>query len=134
MKKHHHERVLVELVNAGTDREPVLQVVRIFRNDGEAAASAAWDENRIMEYPRDDAVAAIRKNVFIRCHNECENCGKFITFSTGHLDERVSRGKGGEISVDNCQFLCANCHIIGPESKHGARLPRFGPQTGQGEN
>jgi len=40
------------------------------------------------------------------------------------MDERHSKGKGGEVSVENCETRCSACHI-GPRGKHGDRGPQF---------
>lgn len=87
----------------------------------------AWRVENKQEMPRKDAVAEIRKQVFERSRGECENCSYPIT-ANAHMDEKISRGDGGEISLTNCQMLCARCHIIGPTSKHGNRTPQW---TGQ---
>jgi hypothetical protein len=80
-----------------------------------------------LDYPRTLAVDSIRRIVFDRDSFECQHCGEFVTWTTGHLDEIVSRGDGGAVSVSNCQVLCPKCHIVGPESKHGKkRSVRFG--------
>src|SRR5882672_1978935 len=49
-----------------------------------------------IEWPRTDAVRSIRQQVYER-DKECQRCGKPLTWATGHLDEKVSRGEGGEI-------------------------------------
>lgn len=66
------------------------------------------------------AVKAIRDAVIKRDNGECKRCGERVG-NNGHLDERVPRSKGGEISIDNSWLLCADCHILRPESQHGDR-------------
>lgn len=79
-----------------------------------------------LDVPRSEAVEAIRREVYRLDDGCCRHCGKLVTWKTMHLDEIVSRGDLGLIAVFNCQTLCADCHIVGPESKHGReRLPRF---------
>jgi 5-methylcytosine-specific restriction endonuclease McrA len=43
------------------------------------------------------------------------------------MHEKVFRGNGGEISLENSIILCADCHILNPNQKgaHGGRQPRF---------
>jgi 5-methylcytosine-specific restriction endonuclease McrA len=65
----------------------------------------------------------IRRIVFERDEYHCVKCGELVTFETGHMDEIIPRGKGGKVSVENCQVLCARCHI-GPGGKHDRR-PRW---------
>ena len=80
----------------------------------------------VLDVPRSEAVGDIRRAVFNRDEYQCRHCGALVTWNTGHLDEIVPRGKGGEVSVENGQTLCAKCHIVGPESKHGkTRSPKF---------
>lgn len=110
-------RVYVETENG--------EIIRIFRNPGSAMNSPAWDEKRVKEYPRKDAVSSIRKQVFDRSKNKCEYCGNFITWKF-HLHEKTARGKGGEISLENCVAICAACHILRKDSAHGDRRTRFG--------
>ena len=83
-----------------------------------------------IEWPRTDAVRSIRQQVYER-DKECQRCGKPLTWATGHLDEKVSRGEGGEISLDNCWMLCARCHILSPTSEHSNRSLRFGERNDQ---
>lgn len=97
-------------------------VIRIFKSPGAAAASKAGRENRIAEFPRVDAVRMIREQVFIRSNHECEYCGGPINYKF-HMHEKIHRGQGGEISLENCVALCAKCHLQG---EHGDRQPRFG--------
>lgn len=77
-----------------------------------------------MEYR--EAVGAIRMRVFKKANFRCERCGKIVTWNTGHMDEKVPRGHGGEISIFNSQCLCPDCHIgDNPYSKHANRRPQF---------
>lgn len=70
------------------------------------------------------AVGAIRHEIFERQHRECIRCGTPITEAQMHLHERKTRGQGGEISLDNSEGLCADCHI-GRSGEHGNRRPQF---------
>ena|SRR5579859_3676383 len=71
--------------------------------------------------PYSQAVYIIRALVYNRAKRECERCAKRLTWEQMHMDEKVSRGEGGIISLDNCWCLCADCHILRPESEHGER-------------
>jgi len=107
------------------------RIAGIFANRWESANSPLWEVGAVRgDVPRSQAVEEIRRQVFEKDDYQCRHCGEFVTWKTGQMDEIVARGKGGEISVDNCQTLCARCHIVGPRSKHGNRLPQFskGPQ------
>lgn len=97
----------------------------IFPKRADALCSALGATGGVrLDVPRSEAVSEIRRQVFERDDYTCVHCGELVTWKTGHMDEFVSRGKGGEVSVDNCQTLCANCHI-GPQGKHGNRRPKF---------
>ena len=78
-----------------------------------------------IEWPRTDAVRSIRQQVYER-DKECQRCGKPLTWKTGHMDEKISKGDGGEVSLANCWMLCFDCHEGTPTSEHGARRLMFG--------
>lgn len=69
-----------------------------------------------VKYIRDQVVERARKDKNILC----EFCGLIITEDTGHMHEVLSRGKGGEVSLENSRFICAQCHL-GPDGEHGDR-------------
>lgn len=94
---------------------------RIFKNAGAAALSKATE---IKEYPRKNAKEEIRRQVFELSGGECQNCGNPLTWGSMHMHEKIHRGKGGEVSVENCEALCYGCHI---EIKHGDRRLRWSP-------
>lgn len=86
-------------------------IIRIFKNQGLACASDSFDLGRVFEYPRKYAVEFIRKQVLLRANYKCEHCGSRVLWNTAHMDERIPKGNGGEVSLDNCRCLCADCHI-----------------------
>ena len=55
------------------------------------------------------AVSCIRKQVFARAKGDCEYCGRNLG-EGGHMHEKLSRGRGGLISLTNCVAICAICH------------------------
>lgn len=114
-------RVFVEIHDDGE----FLAVVRIFRHWRAAAESAAYDLGKVIEYPRSVAVENIRRQVFRRAANECERCGAPITWATMHMHEKVFKSDGGEVSLENCQALCYDCHLGRPSSAHSNRSLRF---------
>jgi 5-methylcytosine-specific restriction endonuclease McrA len=91
----------------------------------------------VREFPYAWAVEMIRKKVFARagctrlhCGN-CEWCGAIIFWETGdkrtgHLHEKVARGKmtfentDNEYSVENSVAICSDCHV-GPNGAHKNR-------------
>jgi 5-methylcytosine-specific restriction endonuclease McrA len=89
-----------------------------------AALRANPDGACIVEMDRMRAVVAIRSRVYARAKGHCEKCNEVLTPETAHMDEKVSRGEGGNISLDNCWLLCSNCHV-GPTGEHSNRLPDF---------
>ncbi len=94
------------------------RAVRIFHNRIDAIKSPAYEEDRLVEWPRKDATFQIRDFVFKRAAGQCERCGKRLSWPQGHMDERVSRGEGGEMSIFNSWWLCYDCHI---NIEHGNR-------------
>lgn len=109
-------------VEIGPNKEPV----RIFRSRAAAVTFPVNEPNYIADWPRYDAVHSIRVQVYERADWLCERCGKLVTFKTGEMDEKVSRGEGGEISLQNCWLLCYDCHQGHTFSEHGER--RWGGQ------
>lgn len=106
-------RVMVEVDPA--TRMPI----RIIKSKGGALM---LPPERVAEWPRKDAVTSIRKQVFDRAGGVCDKCARIVSWDGGHLHERIPRGSGGEISVENCWCLCFDCHILG---EHGDRAPQF---------
>jgi len=98
------------------------ELVRIFRSEQDASQSAG----NVVRLSKPEAILQLRKQVFARSRNECERCGKFLTWNTMHMDEKLPRGKGGEYSMENCQAICYGCHLGRPDSQHVARNPQFG--------
>lgn len=93
--------------------------IRIFRSE-----KAAYElfQHDLVRMPRAEAVGLIREQVFRSSGEECEYCGKPISLQTMHMHEKVHRGQGGEISLDNSVALCFACHA----AEHKNRNPRFG--------
>ena len=94
---------------------------RIFKNQKSALSAV---ENFVQQMDRALAVSQIRRQVFDRQEGVCINCPTMLTFSSGHLHEKIHRGQGGEISLANSEMLCADCHI-GPRGEHSDRAPKF---------
>ena len=107
------KRVLVETDAGGC--------MRIFRTTKAAVSSKAWEENRVARIDRKVAVGQIRRRVFDRDQYRCTTCDNFVTWDTGEMNEKVFKGKQGEVSLDNCETLCHNCHQSSPYSVHGNR-------------
>lgn len=112
-----------KFVSAEVDEDG--SALRIFRSRKLAAIFEAGG-GRVLLLSKAEAVGAIRRKVFSRAENTCENCGEPVTEKTGHMDEKHAKGKRdaegnfGEVSVENGQVLCPPCHI-GPFGKHGDR-------------
>ena len=47
-----------------------------------------------------------------RAAGACENHLCRAPVQKGHYDHIVPCGRGGDNSVENCQFLCTHCHSI----------------------
>jgi 5-methylcytosine-specific restriction endonuclease McrA len=97
------------------------KVFKILRTNAEAWRLPAGS---IGQMAKSEAVKAIRVQVVARSNNECEHCGKRITWGNGEMNEVIPRGRGGHVSMDNCEYLCHACHQSRPDSVHGDR--RFG--------
>ncbi len=110
MAKH---KVWVEIDNGA--------VIRVFKNERDAVLSGKVVEQR----PKAEAVKFIRLLVFRRDKYACTHCGAEVTWYAGHMHERVWKGRGGEVSVDNCTTLCSECHRNDPVAGHGNRRLQF---------
>ena len=71
---------------------------------------------------KDLTTGEIRRIIYDRQAGECVMCSGFVTWEQAHLHEKVFRGKGGEISLENSEILCAYCHL---QIEHGDRQPQF---------
>ncbi len=94
-------------------------VVRIFRSI-ESFCEAAAQGRIVTTMRRGLAVRLIRQMVRYRAGDLCERCGTALTESTGEMHETVPKGRGGEVSLDNCEWLCHRCHQ-GDDGAHGDR-------------
>jgi hypothetical protein len=104
------------------------QPFRIFRSD-KAAVLASLAGCRVQEMQRWLAIGSIREQVRMRAGDACERCGTMLTSATGEMHETNPRGKGGEISLVNCEWLCHDCHQGKADSAHGDRRLHFGEVT-----
>jgi 5-methylcytosine-specific restriction endonuclease McrA len=80
---------------------------------------------RVTQMARSVAVGYIRKQVIDRARRKhgvfCEYCGEPINEFLGEMHEKLPKGSGGEVSLDNCVFLCHDCHTGKKDSEHGDR-------------
>ena len=95
--------------------------VRIFRNRKSAFEAIAAPKL----ISKALAVSQIRRQIFDRQEGVCVNCPEMLTWGSGHLHEKIHRGQGGEISLENSEMLCYSCHL-GKRGAHGDRRPQFG--------
>lgn len=95
---------------------------RIFRTKKAAVAAGVV----FFDWPKRWAVEAIRKQVIARASSACDRCGTIVSDNVGEMHETLPRGKGGEVSLDNCEWLCHDCHQGKTDSAHGNRRTRFG--------
>ena len=73
-------------------------------------------DGRLFLYGMD--MSARRMKVLERDEKCCVMCGKFVG-NNGEADHfPVSRGRGGDDSMDNLRTSCKRCHT-GPRSTHG---------------
>lgn len=91
--------------------------IRIFRNKD-------WrllPEEEVAILTKQEAVGKIRQAVYHRSNSFCERCGRRITWDSLEMHETLPKGKGGEVSLENCEALCHQCHTGSPDSAHGDR-------------
>jgi hypothetical protein len=106
------------------------QIIRIIKLSHEAYR---LEPERVQQVAKKVAVEEIRRAVFKRATDDdgivhCEDCGKRIDWYTGHMHERLAKGKGGEVSVENSVAICPYCHL---QVEHGDR--RFQSSKIRGE-
>jgi HNH endonuclease len=99
-------------------------VSRIFRSQKLAFANCE-DPQAVF---KDEAVGAIRRQVYDRQSGRCLWCDEKVkwdggVFERAHMHEQIPKGRGGEVSITNSIILCPKCHLSGA---HGNRQPRFG--------
>lgn len=109
-------RVYVELDDQGV----FLRIIKTWRE------ACQIPPDRLIQYPRGEAVKQIRRLVFARSEGNCEWCSECTTWDTGEMHEVISKGDGGEVSTENCVFICHGCHQGRVDAAHGNR--RWGGQ------
>ncbi len=67
------------------------------------------------------AVESVRRQIWERDGHKCTHCGVTVGWFVMELHERIWRGRGGQVSVDNGATLCQNCHADDPVAGHGKR-------------
>ena len=70
-------------------------------------------------------VGEIRHAIYLRQDGHCIACPTVFTEKQMHMHEKVFRGKGGKISLENSEGLCYSCHIDNKSFGHGKRKPQF---------
>ena len=73
---------------------------------------------KVAQWPKSEAVKAVRQQVVDRADGECEFCGARVVAAKGEMHEVVFRSQGGEVSVDNSVFICRACH----RRSHGVKV------------
>lgn len=89
--------------------------IRIIKNHAEV-----WKlpPEKVAQWPKSEAVKAIRQQVVDRANGECEFCGDRVVAARGEMHEVVFRSQGGEVSVANSVFICGKCH----RKEHGTKV------------
>lgn len=52
----------------------------------------------------------IRQQLATRANGRCEICGKLPDFTGLHPHEKLSRARGGKMSLENSVMVCMSCH------------------------
>jgi len=110
----------MEYVEIGQDG----RAIRIFRNFKLACGALSYP-SRIAHMLRATAVEDIRRQVWERDNKRCTHCGTMVRWHIMQLHERIWRGRGGEVSIDNSVTLCADCHQNSEVAGHGTRQVRW---------
>ena len=100
------------------------RAVRIFKNMKVAAQCLYWPLNVVFVL-RATAVSAIRRQIWERDKKKCVHCGALVPYGVFEMHERIWRGRGGEISLDNGVTLCSDCHQNDKVAGHGTRQVRW---------
>ena|ERR1700722_13255155 len=93
--------------------------IRIFKNRKQAVMAGCLLGGAYML--RAIAVESIRRQIWKRDGHTCTHCGAIVSWFTMQMHERIWRGRGGEISLDNGTCLCDNCHADDEVAGHGKR-------------
>jgi hypothetical protein len=70
---------------------------------------------------RASAVSDIRRQIWERDKKKCVHCGNTVPYGVFEMHERVWRGRGGEVSVENGVTLCSADHQNDKVAGHGTR-------------
>jgi hypothetical protein len=107
------------------------EFLRIFKSP---KAAFALEPERVVEWPRAEAIARIRHAIFVRSGGKCEyGCGRSFPEDGPlkvrmHMHEEIPKGNGGEVSLQNGRGICYYCHF-GDDRAHGNRKLHFGETT-----
>ena len=52
----------------------------------------------------------LRRQKWLQARLHCEICHAWTSLETGHFHHIVSRGAGGDDTIENGLWLCAKCH------------------------
>jgi hypothetical protein len=85
------------------------EAVRIFKNQKEMFFSCPVDREACME--RSVATGQIRAAIWARQNGICIRCPNLLTSGGMHMHEKAHRGRGGDISLENSEGLCYQCHL-----------------------
>lgn len=98
--------------------------IRIFKNrKAMVMALPYFEDGPAKQMDRREAVSQIRHQIFVNQGGQCKYCPTRFSEAQMHMHEKIHRGKGGEISLENSVGLCAACHI-GPSGEHSDRQVR----------
>ena len=81
--------------------------------------------DRVAFILKSTAVDDIRRAIWERDGKRCTHCGRALTYQSLEMHERLWRGKGGEVSVENGTSLCGDCHQNDTVAGHGNRRPQW---------
>jgi 5-methylcytosine-specific restriction endonuclease McrA len=70
------------------------------------------------------ALAALRRARFILDRWKCVDCGRPVSWASGHLSHLVSRGAGGSDVIENVRTKCGDCHLVGSHNPKSVPIAR----------
>lgn len=67
------------------------------------------------------AKEALRRARFTLDRWKCVDCGRPVSWASGHLAHVVGRGAQGSDTMENTRTKCADCHLVGEHCPKSVR-------------
>jgi len=92
-------------------------ILGIFQKHKRAVAYETLSGGVMMPYDWATGIDQLRRRVFARDDYRCVKCLRTVTWDSGHMHEKLHRGRGGDRTINNCETLCRE-HHVGPRGEH----------------